>query len=43
MISDDEAKKLILSSQPQGKGIAVPADDLLGLKAGTRISVETTE
>jgi hypothetical protein len=43
MISDEEAKKIILDSQPQGKGTAVADDDQLGIKAGSKISVETTE
>ena len=43
MISDEEAKKIILESQPQGKGTAVSDDDVLGIKAGTKISVESTE
>jgi hypothetical protein len=43
MISDEEAKKVILESQPRGKGTAVADDDLLGIKAGTKIFVETTE
>jgi hypothetical protein len=43
MISDEEAKKVILESQPQDKGTAVAHGDILDIKAGTKISVESTE
>ena len=43
MISGEEAKKVILDSQPKGSGTHVPEDDALGIKADTKISVESTE
>jgi hypothetical protein len=43
MISGEEAKKVILESKPQGSGTAVPDDDVLDIKAGTRISIESAE
>jgi len=43
MISDEEAKKLILDSKPQGEGTAVPDDDALSIKANTKISVESAD
>ena len=42
-ISDEEAKKIILESSPRGSGTAVAENDVLGIKAGTSITVESTE
>lgn len=43
MISAEEAKKLMLETPAKGTGTAVAENDVLGIQAGTKISVESTE
>jgi hypothetical protein len=43
MISAEEAKKIILETPPRGTGTSIAENDVLGIQAGTKISVESTE